>query len=152
MKLTEHFTIEEMLDSQTAVRFGIDEQFSPPDYIKNNLLDLCSNVLEPVRLLADCPIIISSGYRCNRVNELIGGAETSQHVKGQASDIYAVCMDVENLYQLIKSSGIEFDQLIQEFSRWVHVSYTPVGINRKQCLRAIKTESGVKYIDDSIVA
>ena len=48
----------------------------------------------------------------------------------------------------VKQSDLQFDQLIQEFDRWVHVSYTAVGINRRQCLRAIKVDGVTKYIPD----
>ena len=92
---------------------------------------------------------ISSGYRCERANTAIGGVDSSQHCKGQAADTCCPSMTVENWYQFVKKSGIEFDQLIQEFDRWVHVSYTAVGKNRKQCLRAIKVDGQTKYIPDN---
>lgn len=147
MQLSENFTLEEMIESQSAVRLGYDEQFSPPDSVKENLKALAVNVLQPIRITLGKPIHISSGYRCLRVNKAIGGAETSQHVKGQAADINAD-MPVEELYIFIKHSGIVFDQLIQEFGRWVHVSYNPIGHNRQQCLRAIKVDGETKYIPD----
>jgi len=147
MELSENFTLEEMIDSQSAVRLGYDEQFSPPDSVKENLKALAVNVLQPIRNTLGKPIHTSSGYRCLRVNKAIGGAETSQHVKGQAADITSD-MPVEELYILIKHSGIVFDQLIQEFGHWCHISYNPFGVNRQQCLRAIKVDGETKYIPD----
>lgn len=150
MNLSEHFTLDEMLSSQTAIRLSIDEQFCPPDSIKDNLKELCDNVLEPVRdLLGGGYIKVSSGYRCDRLNNTIGGADSSQHTKGQAADISSPVVTVENLYTDIKQSGIKFDQLIQEFGHWVHISYTSVGINRRQCLRAVKVNGVTKYIPDN---
>lgn len=149
MNLTEHFTLEELLASQTAVRLGFEEQFTPPDSVKQNLKALCENVLEPLRVKLGASINISSGYRCERDNTAIGGVNTSQHCKGQAADTSTPKLSVEEWHQFIKSSGIEFDQLIQEFDRWVHVSYTEVGKNRKQCLRAIKVDGVTKYIPDN---
>ena len=146
--LTENFTLEEMTASQTAVRLDFDEQFSPADSIKDNLKALCENVLEPIRSLASCSIRISSGYRCERANEAIKGAKTSQHLKGQAADISARCLDTEELYTLIKESNIIYDQLLQEYGRWVHISFTSVGENRMQRLRAIKVDGITKYIPD----
>lgn len=157
MNLTEHFTLDEMLDSQTATRLGFDEQFSPPESIKENLKSLCE-VLEQVRGAAsfhidgNAPILISSGYRCERLNLAIGGVSTSQHCKGQAADIKCPKLTVEALYQLIKQSGILYDQCIQEFDRWVHISYTAVGENRRQNLRAIKIDGQTKYIPDVAMA
>jgi len=148
MQLSENFTLEEMLDSQTAVRLGFDEQFAPDNSIKENLKALCTDVLEPVRSLSGGLMRVSSGYRCERVNNAIGGAKTSQHVKGQAADATSNKLSVEELYLLIKESNIVFDQLIQEFGRWIHISYTAVGTNRRQCLRAIKVDGVTKYIPD----
>lgn len=144
--LTQNFTLEEMLDSQTAVRLGMDEQFSPADSIKQNLTDLCVCVLEPIRALIGSPIRISSGYRCERLNEAIGGASTSQHLKGQAADISCRDLTVEELYQKIKDSGIVCGQIINEFQHWVHVSYSSVGENKRECLRAVKVGGETKYI------
>jgi len=153
MNLSEHFNLDEMTDSQTAVRLSIDEQFSPPESIKQNLTDLCIHVLEPIRTLTESPIRISSGFRCERLNEAIGGAKTSQHVKGQAVDFTCKDFTVEELYTIIKQSDILFDQLIQEFGRWVHISYCNTEAeNRLQCLRAIKVDGATKYIPDNIIS
>lgn len=154
MQLTEHFTLEEMLRSEAAVRHGYDEQFTPPDSVKENLKALCENVLEPLReklrekIGGDIYINISSGYRCERTNISIGGAATSQHLTGQASDSTAKGITVEQYYQFVKESGIEIDQCIQEFGHWVHISFNPFGSNRKQFLRAIKVDGKTKYIPD----
>ncbi len=149
MNLSPHFTLEEMLASQSATRLGFDEQFHPDKSIKDNLAELCEKVLEPIREMTDSPIKVSSGYRCERVNASIGGVDTSQHCKGQAADITSYEYGVESLYDLIKNSDIEFDQLIHEFGQWVHISYTAVGVNRRQCLRAIKVDGHTKYIPDN---
>ncbi len=148
MNLTKDFTLEELLDSQSAVRLGYDEQFTPTDGVKENLKALCENVLQPIRDMIGVPVHVSSGYRCERVNKAIGGAETSQHPKGQAADINWLIGTPEQLYNTIKNSPIHFDQCIQEFGRWVHVSYNPIGKNRRQCLRAIKVDGATKYIPD----
>lgn len=153
-KLSEHFTLEEMLASQTATRLGYDEQFSPPDSIKENLKALCDNVLEPLRAKltehfgVDTPIHVSSGYRCERDNAAIGGVSTSQHCKGQAADITCHKISVEELFQFIKDSEIVFDQNISEFGKWNHISFTSVGINRNERLKAIKVDGETRYIPD----
>lgn len=143
--ITTHFTLEEMLTSQTAVRFRYNEQFTPSEAIVRNLIALCENVLEPLRMILKRPVRVSSGYRCPRVNSKIGGATNSQHMQGQAADIQALNMNVEDLFILIKNSDIPFDQVIQEFDNWVHVSFAPG--NRREALRAIKLGNGhTKYL------
>lgn len=141
MKLTEHFDLAEFTVSQEAVRKGIDN--NPPDLILGHLRELCVHVLEPIRDLAGKPMSITSGYRCPALNESIGGASNSQHTIGEAADIHVQGYTVEDLFQLIKSSNIPFDQLIQEFGSWVHVSYRPN--NRKQALYALKENGVTKY-------
>lgn len=149
MNLTKNFYLDEMLASQSAVRLGFDEQFSPDQTIIDNLRALCVNVLQPLRDGLQRAILTSSGYRCPRVNQAIGGAKTSQHLFGMAADINVGHLTTEQLYQRIKNSGLVFDQLIQEFDRWVHVSYNPnIAANRRQCLRAVKENAVTRYIPD----
>ncbi len=149
MQLTKNFTLAEMLRSQTAIRLNIQEQFNPPLAIINNLKSLCENVLQPLRNKLKKSIFISSGYRCPRVNRVIGGAANSQHLTGLAADFTATDYTTEELYQYIKTNNIIFDQLIQEFDQWVHISYNPIPEkNRKQCLRAVKQNGRTKYLAD----
>ena len=80
MKLTDHFTLEEMTVSEYAARNGLKN--TPSETAVQNLKILCKNVLEPLRLNLQKPIISTSGYRSKKVNEAIGGSTTSQHMKG----------------------------------------------------------------------
>jgi zinc D-Ala-D-Ala carboxypeptidase len=137
MKLTQHFSLEEMTKSQTASRKGIDNT-APPEVVEN-LKALCENVLEKIRIHFGKPLSINSGYRGPKLNKAIGGAKNSQHMTGQAADIEMVGMDNKILFCWIKDN-LEFDQLILEYykpgipdSGWVHVSWNSNG-NRKQVL------------------
>jgi len=137
MKLSEHFTLEEMTRSEYAIRKGIDN--IPLSEEEGNLKDLCENVLEEIRDLIGKPIRITSGYRSPLVNKGIGGAKNSQHVQGMAADFHVDDMSIEDLYLAVKNSEIIFDQLIQEFGAWVHVSFN-VHHNRRDCFRAVKVK------------
>jgi zinc D-Ala-D-Ala carboxypeptidase len=144
-QLTPHFTLDEMLTSQSAIRFRYHEQFSPPNEVLDNLERLCENLMEPLRVSLNKPVKVTSGYRCLRVNNKIGGAKGSQHLLGQAADIQVLSMAVEDLFNFIKESDLPYDQLIQEFGSWVHLSFGPQ--NRRQALRAIKLGNGhTKYL------
>jgi hypothetical protein len=142
MQLTEHFSLEEMLASETANNQQITEQFSPSDVVVANLKNLCIYILEPLRAKIsaargqDTPIHITSGYRCPRLNEAVGGVPDSQHMTGEAADTHVDCMSVEGWYQFIKSSGLVFDQLLQEFDEWAHISHSVN--NRGECWMYIK--------------
>ena len=139
MQLRKHFTLSEMEKSQTAVRKGISNKAGSGEI--KNLTDLCYEVLEPVRIKFDKPVIITSGYRSPELCEAIGSKATSQHAKGQAVDFEIA--GVSNLQvALWIQNNCDFDQLILEFwkeedkdpnSGWVHCSYVD-GSNRKQVL------------------
>lgn len=124
MRLSPHFTLEEMEASDTARRLGIYNK--APSGVVKNLGYLASNLLEQVRTLVGKPICISSGYRCELLNKAVGGSATSQHRYGQAVDIYVIGMSAKTLYTIIKNSNLQYDQLILEKTKqaeWVHISF-----------------------------
>jgi zinc D-Ala-D-Ala carboxypeptidase len=141
-KLSEHFTLEEMTHSQTAVRKGLDN--TPTPEVLKNLKALCKNLLDPIRKLAGHPITVSSGYRSPAVNRAIGGVRTSQHVSGEAADINCAALGQKKLFDLIRKSGLPYDQCIDEFGSWVHVSFRK-GQNRKATLLARKVDGKTVY-------
>ena len=83
--MTEHFRLSEFTRSATAQRYGIRN--IPTRQHIENLRYLCEQVLEPLRRHADCPIVISSGYRSSKLNAQVGGVRNSQHQTGEAADI-----------------------------------------------------------------
>jgi uncharacterized protein YcbK (DUF882 family) len=101
------------------------------------LVDLIFYVLQPLREKVGKAINITSGFRNSQVNKLVGGAvdekgqPKSQHCKGQAADFTIKGMSVQAAIEFIKKSGIEYDQLINEYDKWVHISFVK-GKNRKQ--------------------
>lgn len=148
MNLSEHFTLEEMTFSDYARRNGLDNT-PGPDEVKC-LKTLCFNVLEPLRAQCGHPLIITSGYRAPKVNAGIGGAPTSQHQKGQATDFHAKDMGILELVKLIDlltKPIIPYDQLIYEFgeSGWVHISHNPTGKQRRQALEAKLVNGKTSY-------
>lgn len=144
MELSTNFTLAEMTRSETAARKGIDN--TPSLAVIENLSLLCNNLLEPIRSLVretygeDKVVVVTSGYRSPKLNKAIGGAPNSQHIQGQAADIHVPGLTIEELFKFIVAN-FDFDQCIQEFNSWVHVST----VNRKQALRAVKVEGSTKY-------
>jgi zinc D-Ala-D-Ala carboxypeptidase len=135
-KLSAHFTLHELLASQTATRKNITEQFNPPEEIIENLKFLCKNLLEKLRELNDNkPLQLSSGYRCPRLNKAVGGAKTSQHLQGQAADVdFGSKLANKQFFDKIRKSDLNFDQLLNEFGfSWVHISMKKED-NRRQVL------------------
>ena len=119
MNLSTHFTLEEFILSQTAVRHEIDNE--PPLLALSNLKKL-AETLEEVRNLFNAPILISSGYRCPILNNLVGGSRNSAHQFGRATDFTIPAFGPPlAVARKISESEIKFDQLINEFGRWVHL-------------------------------
>ena len=141
MRLSEHFDLSEFTMSEEAVRKGIDN--TPSDETRGKLVMLYLKVLEPIRELVEVSLIITSGYRSPEVNKMIGGSESSQHCKGEAADFHCTRLTVQDLFDLVRASNIPYDQLIQEFNRWVHISYRPNP--RRQAMYADKKEGKTVY-------
>lgn len=129
MKL--NFTISELIHSDTAIKNGIYNMPSAKEL--DNLLELITNVLQPIRDHYNSPVKVTSGYRNPKLNKIVGGASNSQHLLGQAADIIVPGQSIENVIRFVKNNLI-FDQVINEYDRWVHVSYNPDGKNRGQVL------------------
>lgn len=121
-----YFTIQELTKSATASSRGINN--TPDESVKRNLNLLVDNILDPLREAYGAPIIVTSGYRCGRLNKAVGGAAKSQHMYGQAADIRTVSdkpSDNKKLFDLIRELKLPYDQLIDEYGyNWVHVSYS----------------------------
>lgn len=165
MKLSKNFTLDELIKSPSAIRWGFDEQFSPPQDVVTNLTLLCTKVLQPIRDILKDTLTVSSGYRCPRLNAKIGGAYTiingkpvqsSQHCYGQAADINYTKQGSEHnnliiaaIKELTSDPTFVFDQCILEFGTdsnpaWIHISYSNTK-NRMQVLRAYKSGKKTLY-------
>ena len=141
MKLSKNFTYEELCHSGVAERKGLRNRPKTKEeerVVIENLKALCIEVLQPLRDYLGKPVVISSGYRSEEVNRMVGGVKGSQHLKGEAADIH-----IENTEYLLKimhfiMEETDFDQLIWEKNKqgtqWVHVSYRRNGVNKHQVL------------------
>lgn len=121
-----NFSISELINSDTANKYKINNM---PDINSLDCLqELIYFCLQPIRDKIKKPMLITSGYRCQQVNKLVGGSETSEHKKGMAADFIIHGMTNTDIVKFIKNSGIKYTQLIEEHSTnasWVHISYNP---------------------------
>lgn len=133
MKLSENFSLSEFVKSGFADRYGIDN--TPTPEVLENIKQLVTEILQPIRDEFGEPIIVSSCYRSNRVNTGVGGAKNSDHLYGCAADIRTVSdkwADNKRLYDCIirmKDEGkLKCRQIIWEYGKkrlgpsWIHVS------------------------------
>jgi len=146
MQLSEHFSMAEMTSSEVAVLEGIDNQPTDNSEI-DSLKFICENILEPIRAHYDTPFSPSSGYRCQELNDEIGGVSSSQHCLGEAADISVPGVSNLVLAWWIRTH-LDFDQLILEHyevdepeNGWVHVSTKASG----SCRHDVLTYDGESY-------
>jgi zinc D-Ala-D-Ala carboxypeptidase len=126
MLLTNHFTLVELTRSATARRLGIDN--TPPQELMPRLI-LLAQLLEKIRAsMAGAPVIVTSGYRCDKLNRAIGSRSSSDHVQGHAADFVAPAFGTPWRVATALARNADLlgiGQLILEGvggKQWVHVS------------------------------
>ena len=131
------FTLKEFLYSKTAGSLGVD---NVPDFEQvRNLDNLVKYVLNPCRQYIGRAIYINSGYRSKRLNTIVGGVPTSQHLEGKAADITTAATKANNdLFEFIIGK-LDFDQCIR-YKTFIHVSYNGK-YNRNQVIDKVNKES-----------
>lgn len=143
MKLTEHFTIEEMQRSEAAIRHGI-ENIIPDDLMPN--AKRVAETLEIIRAHFGKPIHVTSCYRSPAVNDAVGGSKTSAHRFASAADFEVSGVANIEVCRAIPDLIPDFDQVIYEFgpSGWVHLGFASKP--RRQLLSAVKQDGKTKYL------
>ena len=113
--------------SSIAENRGIDNR-TISILIYANLFNLIERVYIPLRNRIE-GVVISSGYRCWKLNKAVGGVANSQHLSGQAMDFY--CMDKSNLERAWETlQEMNIDQAIR-YRDFIHVSFVSFQNNRK---------------------
>lgn len=153
MKLSEHFTLEELTHSDTAIKLGIKNE--PTEIEIGHLRMLCVYLLEPLRQAWGSGIQVTSGFRCEKLNNKVGGSKTSAHRFGYAADIVPsngkMAEFKRDIKRILANGSGEFDQCIDEkkgSSEWLHIGLvSPKGEQRKQFLI---TKDGKNYKEDNV--
>jgi len=147
MMLSDNLSLAEATYSATALRKGIANEPSATHLIA--LKEIANNIFQPCRNHFGKPLRVTSGYRSEELNKIIGGSMKSQHSKGEALDMQSTSgYTNRELFEYIKDH-LRFDQLIWEFGDdenpdWVHCSYKSEG-NRGEVLRAIRENGKTIY-------
>lgn len=143
-----YFKLNEFTKSDTAVKYKIDN--TPTDDVISNITNLVDNLLDKIRegwadyckenKLGNAAIRINSGYRCPELNKKLGGVSTSAHITGNAADCYPMNGKIKEFYifcqNFCKEYGLKWDQIINEYSKWVHIGYkNNNGLQRKQIFK-----------------
>ncbi len=121
---SDYFTLQEFIKSSTATRLKIDN--TPNAEIVRNLEYGVQMVLDPLRRIHQKPIIITSGFRCAKLNKAVGGVTNSWHTKGNAADIRIKNEEeAKEIFDILKTLP-SVDTVLFEHSRssqWIHVQW-----------------------------
>ncbi len=128
--ISKDFSYKEFETSAVADKKGICNVITSFE-VRDSILSLVENVLQPLRDACGKPLHINSGYRCEKLNAAVGGVPTSQHVKGEAADIAAE--NPAELARMAVSLGLPFDQMIL-YPTFVHFSHKLNSEQRGQIL------------------
>lgn len=142
MYLSEHFSLEEMTHSNTAVRLQLDNE--PNEVQLSNLHRLCEGMEDVRTKLGSLPIVVSSGFRSMDVNRAVGSKDSSYHTYGLACDF--ICPrygSIDDVFLDLAGSSIEFDKLILEFNSWIHIQFAK-GTDKPRRQTLIIDKEGVR--------
>lgn len=138
MKISDNFNLEEFINSPTAEKYNIDN--TPNEEVKKNIITLIKNILQPIRDKWNKPIKVNSGYRCQALNNKVGGSKTSQHLTGDAADITTGTQEGNKklfhfIVDMAQQKKVVYGQLIDEHGyKWLHISNPIEGRKPKQNL------------------
>lgn len=125
-----NFSISELCKSDTAQKHGITNM--PDLKALDNLLNLIFYLLQPIRDKFG-PITVTSGYRNNQLNKLVGGVSNSNHLYGCAVDIIPIKASFKQIYDFVVKYLV-FDECYIEQSngkKWLHIAYRKNNNRRK---------------------
>ncbi len=124
MKLTEHFTFNELVRT-THLELQQQNAADALGYMKQ--LKYTASTLEEIRFVLGVPLKVTSGFRNNALNTLVGGSPTSGHTKGLCADIQPIGMSVEEAFNLVQANKDKCPSLkkcIMEKvgdAKWLHI-------------------------------
>lgn len=145
MQLSKNFTLKEMTNTMNLELLEENRAYAEDPLIQGNLIVLTSTVLQPLRDLVNVVytggyyVSISSGVRCPKLNEAVGGSKKSAHMSGRAADFVVPCLGLHKTMKLLKlhKDKIKFDKVILEYEKWIHIQVAkPSNEPRGQVLRA----------------
>lgn len=128
-------TLSELLHSRSAENNGISNVPTEMQIMDN--LSALLVVLNKVRSSYGKPIRVTSGYRCPKLNKLVGGAPNSAHLHGLAADIVLLESSTENYLSIQKlfssfASALGYNSIvIYEYPKngvpsWLHLELSKV--------------------------
>ena len=141
-KLTDHFTVQELTKTDQN---GLQKTNTKEGLKISDKLQALAEFAEEVRtVIRNCPMVITSGYRCEKLNKAIGGSKTSEHLKCEAIDFIPKKMSAFKALGYILISELKWDQLILEKRGQGYLIHISMG-DKREVLYSPKAASYVKF-------
>ena len=142
--LSKDFNLDNYTYSWEGMQHHITEQFNLPEDIVKNIHKFHCEIVVPLLDLIPkgSQLRITNCYRCPKVNKLVGGSSTSDHLIGAAGDLELWLGKTESnaqLFSIILTSKLKYKQLIKEKGTdlkpsWIHIAYVEKDL-RMQVIR-----------------
>ena len=145
--MTKHFTFEELTNTSNVELLEANRE-SAKAFMKQ--LKYVAGTLEEIRAVLGVPLRVTSGFRNNALNKLVGGSPTSGHTKGLCADIVPIGMTVTDGFEIILGRKDECPSLkkciIEKVrgSEWLHIE-TKTEANQPQ--QFFSTNNGKSYTE-----
>jgi len=149
MKLTEHFTFDELVRT-SHTELAAQNAKDALGFMKQ--LKYIAGTLEEIRAVLNVPLVVTSGFRNNQLNKLVGGSPTSGHTKGLCADVEPIGMEVMDAQKLIianKDKCPSLKKCIVEMVKgkeWLHIE---TKTERFQPTQFFVTTNGKTYTEVS---
>ena len=133
-----YFTIQELVKSDTATKLHIDNTPSAEAIL--HLRELIDKLLNSIREAWGGPVIVTSGFRSQKLNTVVGGSKGSTHLRGYAADLIPGngqrAKFIKFVQEYLRTHNLPFDQCINEYDRWIHVGLkNAYGLQRRQIFK-----------------
>lgn len=122
-----YFTVADLIKSHTARLRQIDNQ--PSDEVRKELeMTACKlNVIGLYAHMMGATIQVTSGFRCEELNKVVGGVKTSLHIQGRAADFVVSDNKIKHdLYESLASQEarerLRICELI-EHKTYIHIGF-----------------------------
>lgn len=147
LKLSEHLTVSEFTGTSHRELIGEQERvWNGTAEIRDTAQHFAETVFEPVRQYLGS-LHVNSGFRCQALNDIVGGRPNSRHMLGLAADVVPVTMDLHEAFErasrLMLGPLSSIDQIIIECNRWLHIQGVAMGMVPRHM--ALTTQDGKTF-------
>ena len=142
-QISKHFSFHEMTTTN-KLAFLLDNAIKAVPYLYD-MTNFLRNTIEPIRDFFGVYFTVTSGFRCEGLNNIIKGEKTSYHLRGLAIDIALYDLKFEHYVDVCNyiAQYFTFGKLILEKKDgviWIHIQ------DGKECIYYHFIEGAKKVI------